>query len=143
MDRLSGSITSPPITPTAGTATVADCSCWRCRLVRERWLKAQNVALRHRLDAAEQVIEQMIEEDFERSTFAAACRAADERHKQQETQHKPRPWPTPQTTIEAILYGVKARGLAALRELDNKRRLSMCDRAAKQQINERIAKMGL
>lgn len=49
--------------------------------------------------------------------------------------------PTPQTTIEAILYCVRGRGLAALSEPANIERLRRCDAAARQQINERIAKM--
>ena len=47
--------------------------------------------------------------------------------------------PTPQVIIEAILYCVRARGLAALREPANIARLKNCDRAARDQINRRIA----
>jgi len=45
---------------------------------------------------------------------------------------------TPQSTIEAILYSVRTRGLAALKEPDNEERLSRCDEAAMKQIHERI-----
>jgi len=45
---------------------------------------------------------------------------------------------TPQSTIEAILYSVRSRGLAALKEPDNEERLSRCDEAAMKQIHERI-----
>jgi hypothetical protein len=48
--------------------------------------------------------------------------------------------PTPQSTIEAVLYCVRERGLAALRERANVERLSRCDEKARAQINERIAK---
>ena len=47
--------------------------------------------------------------------------------------------PTPQTTIEAVMYCVRERGLAALKESANIERLLRCDEAAKAQINTRIA----
>lgn len=50
------------------------------------------------------------------------------------------PRPTPQVTIEAVLYCVRERGLAALKEADNVERLARCDAAAKDQINRRIEK---
>jgi hypothetical protein len=49
--------------------------------------------------------------------------------------------PTPQVTTEAVLYCVRERGLAALKEPANLERLSRCDEAARAQINERIAKL--
>jgi hypothetical protein len=49
--------------------------------------------------------------------------------------------PTPQVTIEAILYCVRERGLAALQEPANLKSLSRCDEAARAQINKRIAKL--
>jgi hypothetical protein len=48
---------------------------------------------------------------------------------------------TPQTTIEAIMYTVRARGLLALKEPANIERLSRCDAAAKTEINKRIASL--
>ncbi len=48
---------------------------------------------------------------------------------------------TPQATIDAIMYTVQARGVAALREPINIDRLSRCDAAAKDEINERIARL--
>jgi hypothetical protein len=48
---------------------------------------------------------------------------------------------TPQSTVEAILFCVRSRGLAALKEPDNEERLSRCDAAAMKQIRERIEKM--
>lgn len=51
--------------------------------------------------------------------------------------------PTPQTTIEAIMYVVRERGLEALLEPDTVERLSRCDTAAREQINSRIATLGL
>jgi hypothetical protein len=48
---------------------------------------------------------------------------------------------TPQSTIEAILYCVRTRGLDALKEPNNVERLSRCDEAAMKQIRERIERM--
>jgi hypothetical protein len=53
----------------------------------------------------------------------------------------PRARPTPQVTIEAILYCVRERGLAALKEPANVERLARCDAAAKAQIDKRIGKL--
>jgi hypothetical protein len=57
--------------------------------------------------------------------------------------NSPRRRPTPQVTVEAILYSVRDRGITALKEPDNIERLSRCDDAARKQINQRIAKMRL
>jgi hypothetical protein len=48
---------------------------------------------------------------------------------------------TPQTTIEAVLYSVRERGLAALREPSNQQRLMTFDDAARAEVNRRIAKL--
>jgi hypothetical protein len=48
--------------------------------------------------------------------------------------------PTPQATIEAIMYCVRARGLAALKEPANLERLSRCDAAAIAQLDRRLTK---
>jgi hypothetical protein len=53
----------------------------------------------------------------------------------------PKPRPTPQTTVEAIMFGVRKRGVAALKERANIERLNTCDAAAKAQIDRRIAKL--
>ena len=53
----------------------------------------------------------------------------------------PRNHPTPQVTIEAIMYSVHAYGLAALKVSANMERLSRCDATAKAQIDERIQKL--
>jgi hypothetical protein len=55
--------------------------------------------------------------------------------------NNPRRYATPQTTVEAILYCVRARGLAALKEPGNEERLSRCDEAAMKQIHNRIESM--
>jgi hypothetical protein len=48
---------------------------------------------------------------------------------------------TPQSVVEAIMYSVGERGLAALEEPNNQERLSRCDDAAREQIKRRIAKL--
>jgi hypothetical protein len=53
----------------------------------------------------------------------------------------PRNRPTPQVTIEAILYSVRERGLGALKEPETKERLESCDAAAQAEIERRIAKL--
>jgi hypothetical protein len=53
----------------------------------------------------------------------------------------PQARPTPQVTIEAILYCVRERGVAALKEPANLERLARCDAAAKAQIDKRIGKL--
>jgi hypothetical protein len=84
--------------------------------------------------------------------FCAACRDADRRKARgEQPRHiEPHRWrtaplnearPTPQTTIEAIMYCVRERGLAALKEPANVARLSTCDAAAKAQIDKRVAKI--
>jgi hypothetical protein len=50
-------------------------------------------------------------------------------------------WATPQTTIEAVMYCVRERGLAALREPANQQRLMTLDDAARAEVNRRIAKL--
>lgn len=50
-------------------------------------------------------------------------------------------WRTPQTTIEAVMYCVRERGLAALREPANQQRLITFDDAARSEVNRRIAKL--
>jgi hypothetical protein len=46
--------------------------------------------------------------------------------------------PTPQVVVEAVMYSVRTRGLAALDEPDTIERLGRCDAAAREQINQRI-----
>ena len=48
--------------------------------------------------------------------------------------------PTPQTTIEAICYAVRGRGLDALKEPATIERLSRCDDTAQAEIRRRIAR---
>ena len=47
---------------------------------------------------------------------------------------------TPQSTIEALLCCVRARGSAALREPANIERLAQCDERARREIDQRINK---
>jgi hypothetical protein len=48
---------------------------------------------------------------------------------------------TPKSTIEAVLHSVRERGLAALKEQPNIKRLLHCDPAAKAEINRRIGRL--
>ena len=48
---------------------------------------------------------------------------------------KNRPRPTPQMTIEAIKQSVRDGGVAAIKQSDNRERLSRCDNAARAEIN--------
>jgi hypothetical protein len=52
-----------------------------------------------------------------------------------------RPHQTPQTMIEAVMFSVRERGVAALKEPANIERLSRCDDDAKTEINEWIARL--
>jgi hypothetical protein len=72
------------------------------------------------------------------STFAAACRRVDSALKAKQQQTAKRTF-TPQTTVEAIMYSVRTRGLPALNEPETSERLRRCDDAARHQINSRIA----
>jgi hypothetical protein len=49
--------------------------------------------------------------------------------------------PTPQVTIEAVMYSVGERGLNALKEPATQERLRRCDAAARAQINQRVQKL--
>ena len=48
---------------------------------------------------------------------------------------------TPTVTVEAVLYSIRTRGLAALQEPDVLQRLQRCDIAAKAEINQRIERL--
>jgi hypothetical protein len=52
----------------------------------------------------------------------------------------PRNRPTPRTVVEAILFCVRERGLAALKEPTNLERLARCDATALAQIDARLAR---
>jgi len=53
----------------------------------------------------------------------------------------PSRFPTPRTTIEAVMYCVRERGLAALEEPANVQRLRTFDDRAKVELNNRIEKL--
>ena len=53
----------------------------------------------------------------------------------------PRDRPTPKATIDAIMFAVCARGIAALKEPATAQRLRHCDEAAKGEIERRIASL--
>jgi hypothetical protein len=54
----------------------------------------------------------------------------------------PQQRPTPRVVVEAVMLAVRQRGLAALREPAVVERLERCDRAAREEINQRIEKLG-
>jgi len=62
------------------------------------------------------------------------CDSAEKRRSVSERRSRP----TPRTTIEAILWSVRERGIHALREPANIERLLRCDSSARAEINERI-----
>ena len=53
--------------------------------------------------------------------------------------NNPRRLRTPEAVIAAIMYCIRARGLSALKEPANRERLKRCNRAARDEINRRIA----
>lgn len=85
-------------------------------------------------------------------SFCSTCRDADRRRARGERPRYVSEWhdwpaaperhprPTPEVTIEAMMYCVRERGVQALREAANIERLGRCDAAAKAQANVRIAK---
>jgi hypothetical protein len=75
--------------------------------------------------------------------FCRTCRAFDRKVAAAQRQSVPAAEErrTPQVTIEAIMFGVRARGLAALKEPDNLERLRRCDQRARAEINERIDRL--
>ena len=74
--------------------------------------------------------------------FCQMCREVDRKAATQRRHESTRERrPTPQSTIEAILYCVRTRGLAALKELANLERLRRCDAMAQAEIDRRIGKL--
>jgi hypothetical protein len=51
--------------------------------------------------------------------------------------------PTPQTTIEAVIFSLRERGLGALHQPDVASRLARCDAHARAEIKTRIKKPGI
>ena len=68
------------------------------------------------------------------TTAVDLCDSAEKRRSVSERRSRP----TPRTTIEAILWSVRERGIQALREPANIERLLRCDSSARAEINERI-----
>jgi hypothetical protein len=71
--------------------------------------------------------------------FCEVCERADRQRPRQTPRIEPQP--TPQCMIEAILYCVRERGVAALHEPANLGRLKLCDAAALAQIDAHVAKL--
>jgi hypothetical protein len=83
---------------------------------------------------------EIIEATMFESSFERACRFA-EQQAPRPTPAKPQPRPTPQTTIEAVWYCVRQRGVAALKDPANQRRLQTFDAAARAELNRRIERL--
>jgi hypothetical protein len=73
--------------------------------------------------------------------FCKACRSADRQARGKLRPRAEARLPTPQVTIEAVMYAVRSRGLAALKEPATVERLSRCDVAAMAEIERRIANL--
>jgi len=74
------------------------------------------------------------------SRFDLACDEAERKaSRKSPPEHKPRS--TPQSTIDAVLYCVRDRGLAALREPANLQRLAEFDDSARQQLDALVSKL--
>jgi hypothetical protein len=67
-------------------------------------------------------------------SWCAAVRKAEAQRTQSRRQRS-----TPDTTIEAIMCAVRARGIAALKSPVNRERLRRCDARARAEIDTRIA----
>jgi hypothetical protein len=74
------------------------------------------------------------------SSWCAAVRKVEAQRRNERTTI---PRPTAESTIEAIMWSVRQRGIAALDEPANVERLSRCDERAKAETNNRIAKLNL
>jgi hypothetical protein len=93
-------------------------------------------------------------------SFCSACDREAKQHPRRRTPREQRTWkllgdlsmemmyaaylrdrPTPRTVIDAVVYCVLERGLAALKEPENVERLSRCDAAAKAEIDRQIEKI--
>jgi hypothetical protein len=72
------------------------------------------------------------------AAWCEACREGEARRRAERARPKP-PAPTPQMTIEAVMYDVRTRGPIALKDPANIERLSRCDGQARTEINDRIA----
>jgi hypothetical protein len=75
------------------------------------------------------------------TTLASDTKQSLERKTPDTAQLPAMPRPTPQTTLEAVMWAVRRRGLPALREPAYQQRLLNCDAAARAQINARIEKL--
>jgi hypothetical protein len=84
--------------------------------------------------------QEIIEARMFESSLKRACRNAED-ERQQTAPAKPRPRPTPQATIEAIMYCIRTRGPGALKEPANIERLRRCDKAALAEIDARMSKL--
>ena len=75
--------------------------------------------------------------------FCRLCREDDRKlaNQRRETLTAEGENPTPAVAVEAVLYSIRTRGLAALKEPDVLARLNRCDTTAKAEINQRIERL--
>jgi hypothetical protein len=74
---------------------------------------------------------------FDLSTFERLCDEAERKAKPKAST----PRPTPRTVVEAVMLCIRERGVGALSEPENIRRLKQCDEAARAQIDARIERL--
>jgi len=74
---------------------------------------------------------------FDLSTFEKLCDEVERKAKPEASTSRP----TPQSVVEAVMWCVRERGIGALREPENIRRLKECDEAARAQIDARIERL--
>jgi hypothetical protein len=72
-------------------------------------------------------------------SFCAACRTADWKRRAEGEPNVPRNRPTPQTLVEALMFGLR-RGVAELNQRDTLRRLSEINEAQLLEVAERARK---
>jgi hypothetical protein len=95
-------------------------------------------------DIGQDAVQRILSDAFDhagRRAFATCHEANDRPQPLQSESVAPKRRPTPQTTIEAIMYCVRERGPQALHESANIERLGRCDEAAISEIDQRIAKL--
>jgi hypothetical protein len=73
--------------------------------------------------------------------FCAQCHLADQKARRRQRINGAEQRSTPQATIEAIMFCIRERGLAALKEPANVERLSRCNPTALAEIDKRVTKL--
>jgi hypothetical protein len=71
-------------------------------------------------------------------SFCTACDREERAHPRRLYTEYLRDLPTPKTVIDAVVFCVRHRGIAALKEPANVERLSRCDEWARTEINRQV-----